>query len=285
IDAPGDVKQILKTSCYNCHSNQTKLAWFDQMAPAYWLVSAHVNDARKALNFSHWDSLAPPAQKAALFLAVNQVLFKEMPRSDYTLLHPGAKLSDMDISILKTYVRSLAPYGPSDTSAVHAAARQYDDWISHGGTAVRPTVKPALNGIQYIDGYNNWKAISTTDRFDNGTIRVVFGNDMAVKAIEEGNINPWPDGTIFAKVAWNQLTDTAGIVRSGTFSQVEFMIKDSRQYASTRGWGWARWKGIQLVPYGKDAHFANECVSCHQPLKNTDFVFTAPLQLSKPAKQ
>src|SRR5882672_947393 len=114
IDAPDEVKQVLKTSCYSCHSNETKLAWFDEMAPAYWLVSAHVKEARKALNFSHWDSLAPPAQKAALFLAVNQVLFKEMPRSDYTLLHPGAKLTDRDISILKTYVRSLAPSGPSD---------------------------------------------------------------------------------------------------------------------------------------------------------------------------
>ena len=52
LNAPPEVKAILKNSCYNCHSNETKLAWFDQVVPAYWLVASDVKEARKHLNFS-----------------------------------------------------------------------------------------------------------------------------------------------------------------------------------------------------------------------------------------
>lgn len=288
INVPADVHQVLKAACYDCHSNETQLKWFDQVAPAYWLVADHVKQGRMALNFSQWDSLAPAAQKANLYLSVNQVLFGAMPLSQYTALHPGAKLTDKEISILKNYVGSLSPLTASDTAAFHAAAKQYEQWINskvvredtnHGVRDTNHGVQPALNGIGYINGYNNWKAISTTDRFDNGTMRVIFGNEVAAKAIEEGHINPWPDGTVFAKVAWEQLVDTAGMVHAGRFKQVEFMIKDSKKYASTKGWGWARWLGTQLTPYGKTAGFATECVNCHNPLKNTDYVFTIPRPL------
>jgi hypothetical protein len=110
-------------------------------------------------------------------------------------------------------------------------------------------------------------------------MRAILGNPTAIKAIRENKINPWPDGSAFAKVAWKQLADTAGNVRPGEFLQVEFMIRDSKQYADTKGWGWARWKGMDLVPYGKNALFTTECISCHRPMKDNDFVFTMPLQL------
>jgi len=55
------------------------------------------------------------------------------------------------------------------------------------------------------------------------------------------------------------------------------MIKDAHKYASTKGWGWARWKGAGLKPYGTDAAFSAECVGCHAPLRDSDFVFTAPI--------
>ncbi len=68
------------------------------------------------------------------------------------------------------------------------------------------------------------------------------------------------------------------MVRTGEFKQVEFMIKDSRKYAATKGWGWARWLGADLHPFGQTSDFAESCVSCHKPLGATDFVFTAPLK-------
>src|SRR5580704_13057262 len=55
LKAPPGVKEILRTSCYNCHSNETHLAWFDEVAPAYWLEARDVNEARKHLNFSELD--------------------------------------------------------------------------------------------------------------------------------------------------------------------------------------------------------------------------------------
>jgi hypothetical protein len=273
IKAPQEVKDILRKSCYDCHSNETNLKWFDQVAPAYWLVADDVKDGRAALNFSNWDSLAAGDQKSNLYLALNQVLFKEMPLSSYTMLHTHAKISDNDISVLKNYLLSISPSKTSDSSRYAAAEKQYNEWVNN------TTVKPALNGISFIKGYGKWKALNTTDRFDNNTLRVIFGNEVAVKAVEEHHTNPWPTGTIFAKVAWEQLIDADGKVHAGEFKQVEFMIKDADKYKETAGWGWARWKGMDLKPYGKTVLFANECVNCHHPLKDNDYVFTHPLPL------
>jgi len=52
IEAPAPVAHVLKTSCYNCHSNETKLPWFDRIVPAYWLVVADVKSARRSVNLS-----------------------------------------------------------------------------------------------------------------------------------------------------------------------------------------------------------------------------------------
>jgi len=139
-------------------------------------------------------------------------------------------------------------------------------------------VPKALNGITYIPDYKNWQPISSTERFDNGTMRIIFGNDIAVKAIKNNSIRPWPNGTIFAKVAWAQQQDKDGNVSTGEFKQIEYMIKDDKKYASTKGWGFARFKTPKMVPYGKSIAFTNECVNCHRPLKNEDFVFTMPVK-------
>jgi len=89
---------------------------------------------------------------------------------------------------------------------------------------------------------------------------------------------PWPDGAAFAKVAWEAVPDGNGGLRPGKFVQVEFMVKDAQKYASTAGWGWGRWRGMDLQPYGKDAHFTHECVGCHTPVQGNDFVFTQPVE-------
>lgn len=279
LNLPPEVEAIIRTSCYDCHSNQTRLKWFDEMAPAYWLVASHVKEGRAALNFSDWDKFAPGDQKAQLYYSLNKILQQEMPLPGYSMLHPGTKPDSIQIGILKKYLLGLANKKPADTALLNAARIQYDHLIQFGNAAAN-SMKPAPNGIEYIPGYRNWKAISTTDRFDNGTMRVIFGNDIAVKAIKEKATSPWPDGTVFAKVAWAQLRDSLGNIRTGEFKQVEFMIKDSKKYAATEGWGWGRWKGTDLKPYGKNKMFTLECTSCHQPMKNYDFVFTLPLNLN-----
>jgi hypothetical protein len=73
LDMPAPVKQILRTSCYNCHSNETKLSWFDQIVPAYWLVVSDVKQARSNLNFSELATL-PKVQQRDVQVRINNIL-------------------------------------------------------------------------------------------------------------------------------------------------------------------------------------------------------------------
>jgi hypothetical protein len=200
-----------------------------------------------------------------------------MPVKSYELVHSAAKVSSQDLAVLKKYVAGMAPVSkPGDTAKLNAVNKQYQQWQKPKATV--NNLPTALNGITYIPDYKNWQAISTTDRFDNGTMRVIFGNDVAVKAIKDNNISPWPNGTMFAKVAWDKIEDKEGNVTPGAFKQVEYMIKDDQKYTSTEGWGFARFKTPKMIPYGKTALFANECISCHRPQKDEDFVFTQPIK-------
>lgn len=275
LAAPPEVKRILKTSCYDCHSNETKLLWFDEIAPAYWLVTKDVKAGRHALNFSEIGKLPSAVQKATLYEAVDQIQLGAMPLPSYTRLHRDAVVTPTQLSVLKNYLNPPTPARAASTSDLAADDAQYEKWLHQGSPRV---VAAAPNGIEFLRDYKNWKAISTTDRFDNNTIRVVLGNGTAIKAIAENHINPWPDGTTFAKVAWLARDDGQGHVRTGAFFQVEFMIRDRKKYAATKGWGWARWRGSDLTPYGKDAGFSNECIGCHTPVRDNDYVFTMPLR-------
>jgi Haem-binding domain/Cytochrome P460 len=276
LQVPPQVKQILKISCYNCHSNETQLPWFDHIAPAYWIVARDVKKARTHVNFSEIGKLPAAQQKATLYEAVNQIQLGAMPLPSYRRVHPESEVTPEQLAILKAYLKPPTPEQATPAADVGAADAQYGNWIH--GTGVAPQVAPALNGLAFIPEYKNWRAISSTERFDNHTIRAILGNDIAVKAIAARQIKPWPDGATFAKVTWFQQVDDKGFARTGAFQQVELMVKDSKKYASTLGWGFGRWRGTDLKPYGKDAAFANECVGCHTPVRNSDYVYTPPFR-------
>ncbi|MFB6453890.1 cytochrome P460 family protein [Chitinophaga sp. Hz27] len=277
LNAPPAVQAILQKSCYDCHSNTPHLKWFDYIAPGYWLVASDINAAQNVLNFSTMGNLDTLARNATLWEVLNQARLNAMPTASYVALHPETKITEEDIAILKKYVATLKPDIQPDSGMVAARDHQFQEW-SKGYYANKQTII-APSGVPYMDEYKDWQPISTTLREDNGTLRIIFGNDIAVKAIRENRIHPWPNGATFAKVAWDQLIDTAGNITTGAFRQVEFMIKDSKKYIATRGWGWARFKTPALVPYGKDKIFTAECINCHNPMKNNDFVFTQPIQL------
>ncbi len=177
--------------------------------------------------------MATAQQTAMMYYALNKVLVGEMPIPSYTRVHRNAKLSTHDIDVLKRYVTNRSPHTP-----IYARTLKNEKKDTQACTIVTPSP----NGIPYIPDYRNWKAISTTDRFDNGSIRIIFANDVAEKAIQAHQTNPWPDGAIFAKTAWKKEADSMGNVYTGDFIQVEFMIKDSKKYVKTKGWGWARWR-------------------------------------------
>lgn len=137
---------------------------------------------------------------------------------------------------------------------------------------------PAPNGIPLPKGYQNWQILASSYRKDNDTLRIILGNNVAIKAAQTEKTTPWPDKTILAKLVWKARQDEnwqAAIV-PGQFVHAEFMFKDAQKYASTQGWGWARWLGTEQTPYGADEKFAQECVDCHTAVKSRDYVFTTP---------
>ena len=140
------------------------------------------------------------------------------------------------------------------------------------GAADKP-VSP--NGIAIYPDYMSWKVIAPSYREDKGQIRIITGNETAVAALRAGR-KPLPDGSVLAKVAWKAEKHPAFPVATepGAFVQVEFMVKDARKYKDTGGWGFARFVGNDLKPYGKDAGFVKECFGCHTPVASNDYLFT-----------
>jgi len=125
LQAPPQVKQILKNSCYNCHSNETKLSWFDEPAPAYWIVAKDVKEARLHINFSEIGKLPVGQQRAALFEGIFQITFGAMPLPSYRRLHPGSTVTPEQLAILKQYLQSTPPHEPATPVAISAADTQY----------------------------------------------------------------------------------------------------------------------------------------------------------------
>jgi hypothetical protein len=271
LQAPLEIKHILEKDCYSCHSDQRRLSWFDQIVPGYWLVRHDILTAREHLNFSTLGSKPAAVQKATLYEAVNMIQLGAMPLPQFVTLHPEAKVTPEELATLRAYLAPWAPTPNRSGKAPEAAPAEAHEPISLA------MVQPEFSGFPFDPSFKGWQLISTTDRGDNNTFRFVLGNDVAVKAARSGNISPWPDGTRFAKVAWLQEPGPDGLLHPGKFWQVEFMEKDDKRYKDTEGWGWGRWRGMELKPYGKDAHFVNECTGCHQPVRGNDYVYTLPV--------
>ncbi len=147
-------------------------------------------------------------------------------------------------------------------------------------------VPPAPNGIEFPVGYQDWSVIAVSHREDNKTLRVILGNDIAIEAARKGKTRPWPDGAILGKIVWkdSSLPEWKKATAPGAFVHAEFMVKDAAKYKDAGGWGFARWKGLDEKPYGKDASFVQECFGCHQPARDNDYVFTRPAPMPLPRR-
>ncbi|CAN5453529.1 cytochrome P460 family protein [soil metagenome] len=135
-----------------------------------------------------------------------------------------------------------------------------------------------INDIKIPGEYRDWKLISVAHEAGNlNDIRAVLGNDVAVKTYREQKI-PFPDGAIIARLAWNYTSSEEnnkvfGREQSfvaGAPTNVQFMVKDSRKYAATGGWGFAQFSDGKPVNQAGQA----KCFSCHEPVKARDYVFT-----------
>jgi len=148
------------------------------------------------------------------------------------------------------------------------------------GLAETKAPLPAPNGMAVPEGWKNWRVIAVSQRTDSNTLRAILGNSVAIDAARSGKINPWPEGSILAKINWKQKTSAlfpAAIVPDELI-HVDFMLKDSGRYAATGGWGFARWLGLEQKVYDK-GDVPQECLGCHGIAKDQDYVFTRPAPL------
>ena len=93
---PQEVSGILKSSCYDCHTNQTNYPWYNQVAPVSWWLADHIEEGKEHLNFSAWESYSPKKKDHKLEEVVETVESAEMPLNEYTWTHSEADLSDAE---------------------------------------------------------------------------------------------------------------------------------------------------------------------------------------------
>jgi len=131
---------------------------------------------------------------------------------------------------------------------------------------------------QIPPGYRDWRLISVAHEEGNlNSFAAVLGNDVAIKAYRARKL-PFPDGTIIAALHYshapseenNKVFGRAQSFVAGSATNIQFMVKDSKRYASTGGWGFGHFKD------GKpgDEAFMNTCFPCHNQTKGSDLVFT-----------
>ena len=140
-----------------------------------------------------------------------------------------------------------------------------------------------IYGVKIPANYREWKLIAVDNLLVAGKadqLRAQLGNDVAIKAFKEGKVS-FPDGAIIAAIHWTRVrSDDNSNVLAGPFPgaqsfvigspvNVQFMVKDSKKYAATGGWGFADFKGGK--PGVKALH--ETCFGCHLPAKDHDFVF------------
>ena len=143
-----------------------------------------------------------------------------------------------------------------------------------------PAADPVF-GIRIYPGYRDWRLISVAHEEGNlKDLRAILGNDVAIDAYRKGTL-PFPDGTVIARLAWSHVSSEENnkvFGREQSFVPgpqpewyLQFMVKDSKKYASTGGWGFA-----QFDKDGKPADEAKHktCFPCHEPMKARDLVFT-----------
>ena len=130
-------------------------------------------------------------------------------------------------------------------------------------------------------GYRDWKVVSVAhEAGELNDIRAVLGNDIAIKAYREGKL-PFPEGAIVGRIAWSYVSseennkifgrDQSFVAGSPTGFYLQFMVKDSKKYAATGGWGYS-----SFDQNGKptDEAAMKTCFPCHQAIKDRDFIFT-----------
>ena len=95
-NTPEKTANLIRNSCYDCHSNESKYPWYSNVQPFAWFLENHIEEGRKELNFSTFATYEKKRQVKKLQEAIEKIEKGEMPLDSYVILHPEAKLSEAD---------------------------------------------------------------------------------------------------------------------------------------------------------------------------------------------
>lgn len=106
-DVPKQVERIIKTSCYDCHSNNTDYPWYNKVQPVAWFLEDHVTHGKEELNFNEWADYSNRRKNSKLKSIISQIEDGEMPLWSYTLVHKEAKLSKDEKKTVLDWISNL----------------------------------------------------------------------------------------------------------------------------------------------------------------------------------
>ncbi len=99
-DIPYHIQSVLRRACMDCHSQETRVPWYGRVAPASWLLAKDVTEARLVMDLSHWGDRPAAGRLALSSAACAAVKESKMPKPQYRMMHPEARLSPQDIEAL-----------------------------------------------------------------------------------------------------------------------------------------------------------------------------------------
>jgi hypothetical protein len=111
---PENVHAIFKVSCYDCHSNNTKYPWYNNIQPVAWWLKNHVDEGKREINFDEFATYSPRRQYKKFREINSQLEQDEMPLQSYTIIHGDAKLSKEQKVLVYTWVNAMM-----DTMKLH----------------------------------------------------------------------------------------------------------------------------------------------------------------------
>jgi hypothetical protein len=130
-----------------------------------------------------------------------------------------------------------------------------------------------IYGVTMPEGYRQWELVAPALEDEPlNELRAVVGNSTAIEAYRAGTL-PFPDGSVLVKLAWKrrQSPEFESASVPGAATTVQIMVKESKKYATTGGWGFGRFVGGKPV----DEAQHQTCFACHEArVKGRDFVFT-----------
>lgn len=103
---PDDVLQVLKTSCYDCHSNNTVYPWYNNIQPIGFWLKKHIDKGKKKLNFSEIGSYTPERVSKKMREVVEEIEEGEMPLKSYTIIHRNAVLNDAQKALIINWAKT-----------------------------------------------------------------------------------------------------------------------------------------------------------------------------------